>query len=111
MSPRPAASTRGKQSRRDSYRINYSKRFDTTGVSSRFASYRYSDSRFLSYARFLEKDRGNAETEKQTLSITASQYIPALSLNLYFGLQPDLVGQSPPPPAHSTVGYNFDLGR
>ncbi|WP_431139158.1 fimbria/pilus outer membrane usher protein [Enterobacter mori] len=95
-----------------SYRINYSKRFDTTGSQLTLASYRYSDSRFLSYARFLEKDRDSAETEKQTLSITASQYIPALSLNLYLGmLRQTWWDRAPSTTGTLTAGYNFDLGR
>lgn len=95
-----------------SYRINYSKRFDTTGSQLTLASYRYSDSRFLSYARFLEKDQNDAETEKQTFSITASQYIPALSLNFYLGiLRQTWWERAPSTTGTLTAGYNFDLGH
>lgn len=95
-----------------SYRINYSKRFDTTGSQLTLASYRYSDSHFLSYARFLENEQDNQETEKQTLSITASQYIPALSLNLYLGmLRQTWWDRSPSTTGTLTAGYNFDFGR
>ena len=95
-----------------SYRINYSKRFDTTGSQLTLASYRYSDNRFLSYSRFLEKDQDNAETEKQTFSITASQYIPALSLNLYLGmLRQTWWDRASSTTGTLTAGYNFDLGR
>lgn len=95
-----------------SYRINYSKRFDTTGSQLTLASYRYSDSRFLSYARFLENEQDNKETEKQTLSITASQYIPALSLNLYLGmLRQTWWDRAPSTTGTLTAGYNFDMGR
>lgn len=95
-----------------SYRINYSKRFDTTGSQLTLASYRYSDSRFLSYARFIEKDQDDAEAEKQTFSITASQYIPALSLNLYLGmLRQTWWDREPSTTGTLTAGYNVDLGR
>ncbi|WP_150322638.1 fimbria/pilus outer membrane usher protein, partial [Enterobacter hormaechei] len=52
-----------------SYRFNYSKRFDTTGSQLTLASYRYSDRKFLSYARFLDYDDNDRQTEKQTLSV------------------------------------------
>ncbi|MDE4082823.1 MULTISPECIES: fimbria/pilus outer membrane usher protein [Enterobacter cloacae complex] len=95
-----------------SYRINYSKRFDTTGSQLTLASYRYSDSRYLSYARYLEQDQDDAETEKQTFSITASQYIPALSLNLYLGiLRQTWWDREASTTGTLTAGYNFDLGR
>ncbi|RSB33510.1 fimbria/pilus outer membrane usher protein [Enterobacter cloacae] len=95
-----------------SYRINYSKRFDTTGSQLTLASYRYSDNRFLSYARFLENDQADAEMEKQRLSITASQFIPALSLNLYLGmLRQTWWDRAPSTTGTLTAGYTFDLGR
>ncbi|WP_447856202.1 fimbria/pilus outer membrane usher protein [Enterobacter sp. WI-ESBL-E8] len=95
-----------------SYRINYSKRFDTTGSQLTLASYRYSDSRFLSYARFLENEQDNKETEKQTLSVTASQYLPALSLNLYLGmLRQTWWDRASSTTGTLTAGYSFDLGR
>ncbi|ESN17289.1 fimbrial usher protein [Enterobacter sp. MGH 24] len=95
-----------------SYRFNYSKRFDTTGSQLTLASYRYSDREFLSYARFLDYDENNPQTEKQTLSVTASQYIPALSLNLYLSmLRQTWWDDSPSTTGSVTAGYNFDLGR
>lgn len=95
-----------------SYRFNYSKRFDTTGSQLTLASYRYSDPQFLSYARFLDYDNDNRQTEKQTLSVTASQYISALSLNLYVNmLRQTWWNDSPSTTGSITAGYNFDLGR
>ncbi|NJQ21999.1 fimbrial biogenesis outer membrane usher protein [Pantoea sp. LS15] len=95
-----------------SYRLNYSKRFDTTGSQLTLASYRYSDPQFLSYARFLDYDNNNRQSEKQTLSLTASQYISALSLNLYVNmLRQTWWNNSPSTTGSVTAGYNFDLGR
>lgn len=95
-----------------SYRINYSKRFDTTGSQLTLASYRYSDPQFLSYARFLDYDNNDRQSEKQTLSVTASQYISALSLNLYVNmLRQTWWNDSPSTTGSVTAGYNFDLGR
>lgn len=95
-----------------SYRFNYSKRFDTTGSQLTLASYRYSDPQFLSYARFLEREDDDNQTEKQTLSVTASQYIPALSLNVYLSmLRQTWWDDSPSTTGSITAGYNFDLGR
>lgn len=92
-----------------SYRFNYSKRFDTTGSQLTLASYRYSDPQFLSYARFLERDDDDNQTEKQTLSVTASQYIPALSLNVYLSmLRQTRWDDSPSTTGSITAGYNFD---
>ncbi|AEN66432.1 fimbrial biogenesis outer membrane usher protein [Enterobacter soli] len=95
-----------------SYRFNYSKRFDTTGSQLTLASYRYSDRQFLSYARFLDYDDKDSQTEKQTLSVTASQYISALSLNLYLSmLRQTWWDDSPSTTGSITAGYNFDVGR
>lgn len=95
-----------------SYRINYSKRFDTTGSQLTLASYRYSDPQFLSYARYLDYDDGDRQSEKQTLSVTASQYISALSLNLYVNmLRQTWWNDSPSTTGSITAGYNFDMGR
>lgn len=95
-----------------SYRFNYSKRFDTTGSQLTLASYRYSDPQFLSYARFLDDDDGDRQSEKQTLSVTASQYISALSLNLYVNmLRQTWWNDSPSTTGSVTAGYNFDMGR
>lgn len=95
-----------------SYRFNYSKRFDTTGSQLTLASYRYSDRQFLSYARYLDDDISDSQTEKQTLSVTASQYISALSLNLYLSmLRQTWWDDSPSTTGSVTAGYNFDLGR
>jgi len=95
-----------------SYRFNYSKRFDTTGSQLTLASYRYSDTQFLSYARFLDDDNNDRQSEKQTLSVTASQYISALSLNLYVNmLRQTWWNDSPSTTGSVTAGYNFDLGR
>ena len=94
------------------YRFNYSKRFDTTGSQLTLASYRYSDPQFLSYARFLDYDNNDRQSEKQTLSVTASQYISALSLNLYVNmLRQTWWNDSPSTTGSVTAGYNFDLGR
>ncbi|EMI4478326.1 fimbria/pilus outer membrane usher protein [Enterobacter hormaechei] len=95
-----------------SYRINYSKRFDTTGSQLTLASYRYSDPQFLSYARYLDYDNGDRQSEKQTLSVTASQYISALSLNLYVNmLRQTWWNDSSSTTGSITAGYNFDIGR
>ena len=93
-----------------SYRFNYSKRFDSTDSQITLASYRYSDNRFLSYANFLDEDT-NQNAEKQTLSVTASQYLSALSLNLYLNMMRQTWwDQSPSTTGSITAGYNFDLG-
>ena len=95
-----------------SYRFNYSKRFDTTGSQLTLASYRYSDPQFLSYARFLDDDNNDRQSEKQTLSVTASQYISALSLNLYVNmLRQTWWNDSSSTTGSVTAGYNFDIGR
>ncbi|HHD2918839.1 fimbria/pilus outer membrane usher protein [Enterobacter kobei] len=95
-----------------SYRFNYSKRFDTTGSQLTLASYRYSDPQFLSYARFLDSENNDSQSEKQTFSITASQYIHALSLNLYLSLlRQTWWDEAPSNTGSLTAGYNFDLGR
>jgi outer membrane usher protein FimD/PapC len=62
--------------------------------------------------RFLDSDNNDSQSEKQTFSITASQYISALSLNLYVEPAPsNLVDEAPSNTGSLTAGYNFDLGR
>lgn len=51
-----------------SYRFNYSKRFDTTGSQLTLASYRYSDPQFLSYARFLDSENNDSQSENRRLA-------------------------------------------
>lgn len=95
-----------------SYRINYSKRFDSTDSQLTLASYRYSDQQFLSYARYLDYNDNNQQTEKQTYSVTASQYLSALSLNLYLSiLRQTWWDKQASTTGSITAGYNFDLGR
>lgn len=94
-----------------SYRFNYSKRFDTTGSQLTLASYRYSDNHFLSYSEYLDENNWDRQSEKQTLSVTASQYISALSLNLYVSmLRQTWWNDSPSTTGSVTAGYNFDMG-
>lgn len=66
----------------------------------------------MSYARYLDYDDGDRQSEKQTLSVTASQYISALSLNLYVNmLRQTWWNDSPSTTGSITAGYNFDMGR
>jgi len=96
-----------------SYRLNYSKRFDATDSQVTLAAYRFSDRQFHSYANYLEHEYSDEDTqdEKQTISLSFSQPIDSLGVNLYFSaLRQQWWNGDASITASVTAGYNFDLG-
>lgn len=95
----------------NSYRVTYSRQFDSTGSQITVAALRHSDREFLSYADFIERKNGNDDsTQKQQFSISGNQEIPALALTLYVSLLRQTWWDDVPSTTESvTLGHNFDL--
>lgn len=95
-----------------SYRLNYSKRFEATDSMLSLAAYRFSDRTFHSYANFLDHRYDNSTSdEKHTISVSASQQIEPLNMNLSVNmLRQTWWNDSPSTTANITAGFNFDVG-
>lgn len=94
-----------------SYRLNYSKRFEATDSMLSLAAYRFSDRTFHSYANFLDHRYDNSTTdEKHTISVSASQQIQPLNMNLsVYMLRQTWWNDAPSTTASITAGFNFNL--
>ncbi|EAA7390852.1 fimbrial outer membrane usher protein StdB [Salmonella enterica subsp. enterica] len=67
-----------------SYRVNYTKTFDSTGSTLAFVGYRFSDRHFMSLQEYLARsvyDGEYLEDEKQSYSVSWNQYLSALNMN------------------------------
>ncbi|HDC2548610.1 TPA: fimbrial outer membrane usher protein StdB [Salmonella enterica] len=72
-----------------SYRVNYTKTFDSTGSTLAFVGYRFSDRHFLSLQEYLARsvyDGEYLQDEKQSYSVSWNQYLSALSMNASLSL-------------------------
>lgn len=96
-----------------SYRLNYSKRFEATDSTVSLAAYRFSDRHFHSYANFIDHQYNDADTqdEKQTISLSASQPITPLNMNLSVSvLRQSWWNDDSSTTANISAGFNFDVG-
>lgn len=68
-----------------SYRVNYSKRFDSTSTQITFAGYRFSERNFMSMSQYIDKQNHlfDVRDDKQTYTLTANQYVPWLDITVY----------------------------
>ncbi|EAA6553618.1 fimbrial biogenesis outer membrane usher protein, partial [Salmonella enterica subsp. diarizonae] len=67
-----------------SYRVNYTKTFNSTGSTLAFVGYRFSDRHFLSLQEYLARsvyDGEYLQDEKQSYSVSWNQYLSALNMN------------------------------
>ncbi|EDC5010775.1 fimbrial outer membrane usher protein StdB [Salmonella enterica subsp. enterica serovar Newport] len=72
-----------------SYRINYTKTFDSTGSTLAFVGYRFSDRHFISLQEYLARSGYGGDylqDEKQSYSVSWSQYLEALSMSASLSL-------------------------
>lgn len=103
----------GEEEKGASYRLNYSKRFDATESQISLAAYRFSERTFHSYANFIDHQLNESDTqdEKQTLSLSASQPIEALNMNLYISaLRQRWWDGDASTSASLNAGFNLDIG-
>ncbi len=96
-----------------SYRFNYSKQVDATNSTISLAAYRFSDRHFHSYANYIDHkyNDADAQDEKQTISLSFSQPITPLNLNLYANiLHQSWWNADTSTTANITAGFNVDIG-
>lgn len=69
----------------ESYRVNYSKRFEQTNSQITFAGYRFSEKNFMSMNQYLEQLNNNdyLQNDKQTYTVTANQYLAWPDITMY----------------------------
>jgi len=69
----------------DSWRLSYSKRFDTTGSQVTFAGYRFSERNFMSMGEYLDARRYGVRegSSKEMYTVTLSQQFPSLGISAY----------------------------
>lgn len=69
----------------NSYRINYSKRFDAIGTDLRFLGYRFSDKTFTNFSQFVgDADAYSLNSGKQRYSVTVTKHFPWLSTSFSY---------------------------
>lgn len=69
----------------NSYRINYSKRFDAIGTDLRFLGYRFSDKTFTNFSQFVgDADAYSLNSGKQRYSVTVAKHFPWLSTSFSY---------------------------
>lgn len=69
----------------NSYRINYSKRFDAIGTDLRFLGYRFSDKTFTNFLQFVgDADAYSLNSGKQRYSVTVAKHFPWLSTSFSY---------------------------
>ena len=68
-----------------SYRVNYSKRFDSTNTQVTFAGYRFSERGFLSMNQYLDKktEMFYSRDDKETYTLSANQYLKWPDITVY----------------------------
>lgn len=71
-----------------SYRVNYAKRFESTGSQVTFAGYRFSDKEFVTMSEYLSARNGDDSTnnQKENYVLSFNQYIEPLAMNAYLNL-------------------------
>lgn len=98
-----------------SYRMNYSRRFETTGSQITFAGYRFSDADYVSMNEFINyknTDNQNISNEKESYVLTFNQYLRAPDMNAWLSLTRNTYWNQ-----QSTTSYSlslskvFDVGR
>ncbi|MDO1762470.1 fimbria/pilus outer membrane usher protein, partial [Escherichia coli] len=68
-----------------SYRVNYSKRFESTGSQVTFAGYRFSDKEYITMNEYLTARSGDDSSgnQKESYVLSFNQYIESLAINTY----------------------------
>ncbi|CNF03896.1 outer membrane fimbrial usher porin [Yersinia similis] len=72
----------------ESYRVNYSKRFEQTDSQISFAGYRFSKKNFMSMSQYLDRLNGNIalQYDKQAYTVTANQYLAWPDITIYLSM-------------------------
>ncbi len=98
----------------NSYRLSYSKRFDSTGSQVTFAGYRFSERNFMSMGEYLDARRSGTRvgSSKEMYTITFNQQLPALGVTAYLNYNHQTYWDRPASDRYNlTLSRYFDLGE
>lgn len=96
-----------------SYRMNYAKRFESTGSQVTFAGYRFSDKEYVTMSEYLTARSGDNSNynEKESYVLSFNQYIDALAVNTYLNLSRNTYWDESASTNYTlSVSRNFDIG-
>lgn len=97
-----------------SYRVSYSKLFDTTGSEVTFAGYRFSEENYMSMGDYLDAlDDGERDgASKEMYTVTFSQQISDYGLSAYVNYSHQTYWDQQDEDRYTlTIAQNFDMGR
>lgn len=98
----------------NSYRLSYSKQFDSLNSQVTFAGYRFSDKHFMSMSEFMDaEDSGMHQySSKELYTISYNQQLPNLGISLFFNLDHQTYWDQPNNDRYSiSFARYFDMGR
>lgn len=96
-----------------SYRVNYSKRFESTGSQVTFAGYRFSDKEYITMNEYLTARSGDDSSgnQKESYVLSFNQYIESLAINTYLNLTRNTYWDDSASTNYTvSMSRNFDIG-
>lgn len=98
-----------------SYRVSYSKRFDSTDSQVTFAGYRFSEREFMSMSQYLDAryhDNDSGGSGKEMYTISFNQQIRPLNMSVYLNYSRQTYWDQPTSTSYNlSMSRYFDLGR
>lgn len=98
-----------------SYRVSYSKRFDSTDSQVTFAGYRFSERNFMSMSQYLDaryQDNDSGGSGKEMYTISFNQQIRPLNMSMYLNYSRQTYWDQPTSTTYNlSVSRYFDIGR
>lgn len=111
---RGADADNNKKQRGYSSRVNYAKRFESTGSQVTFAGYRFSDKDFISISEYLTARSGDdsANDQKESYVMSFNQYIEPLAINAWINLTRNTYWDDSASTSYTvSMSRSFDIGR
>ena len=98
-----------------SYRVSYSKRFDSTDSQVTFAGYRFSEREFMSMSQYLDAryhDSDSGGSGKEMYTISFNQQIRPLNMSVYLNYSRQTYWDQPTSTTYNlSMSRYFDIGR
>lgn len=98
-----------------SYRVSYSKRFDSTDSQVTFAGYRFSERNFMSMSQYLDAryhDNDSSGSGKEMYTVSFNQQIRQLNMSMYLNYSKQTYWDQPNSTTYNlSVSRYFDIGR
>lgn len=98
-----------------SYRVSYSKRFDSTDSQVTFAGYRFSEREFMSMSQYLDAryhDNDSGGSGKEMYTISFNQQINPLNMSVYLNYSRQTYWDQPTSTSYNlSISRYFDIGR